>query len=167
MVELPPGWRVKNINGSFAGPPPLDDHQTTSADEDEDEHNGDEIGGLDIRPDSPGWEDIEPDTEALSVQCLLCPESHPSPTLMLAHCKEQHNFDFAATIRSHELDFYHTIKYVNLIRSNVQNAVEDPTAINPASLESDDLLKPTLENDALLFSLDDIIDFESSAVDSS
>lgn len=165
MVELPPGWRVKNATGSFAGPPPLDNLPPTHGDEDEDDEQDatNEIGGLDIRPDSPGWEDVEPDTEALTVQCLLCPQTHNSPALMLEHCNKQHDFDFAATVHSHKLDFYQTIKYVNLIRSKAQNGTEDPTALNSAALQSDELLRPALENDTLLFSLDDVIDFESTS----
>ncbi len=166
MTKLPPGWWIKNSEGSFAGPPPLpeDDPPEYASEDGDHEKDQDTIGdenALDIRPDSPGWEDMEPDTENFSVQCLLCSQQFPSPATMLDHCKDKHTFDFVGVVQFEGLDFYKTIKYVNSIRSRVRDGVATPTHIDSVSLDSDDLLKPTLENDALLFSLDDVINFEA------
>ncbi len=163
MTELPPGWRVKNANGSFTGPPPIEDLNIDSASDEDEGQNPSENGGLDIRPDSPGWEDVEADTEAVSVQCLLCAENFSSPQVMLEHCESKHSFDFVATVKTAGLDFYKTIKYVNFIRMNVADASANPTVLDAATLDSDALLKPVLENDALLFSLDEVIDFDLEA----
>jgi hypothetical protein len=163
MTQLPPGWWVKNAQGSFEGPPPLEDLRIRNAAEDD--NTDDEMvdgDGLDIQPDSPGWEDMESDTEAVSVQCLLCEQQFPAPTRMLRHCKHEHGFDFVAVVNERKLDFYKAIKYINLIRSRVRDLVQQPDSLEANALDSDDLLKPVLENDALLFSLDDVIDFESS-----
>jgi hypothetical protein len=163
MTQLPPGWWVKNAQGSFEGPPPLEDLRIRNAAEDED--TDDEMAdgdGLDIQPDSPGWEDMESDTETVAIQCLLCDQQFPAPTRMLRHCKHEHGFDFVAVVNEHKLDFYKAIKYINLIRSRVKSSVQQPESLEANALDSDDLLKPVLENDALLFSLDDVIDFESS-----
>ena len=162
-VELPPGWWVRNSTGSYSGPPPLEELQADGSgdagSDDEDESNP-EIG-LDIRPDSPGWEDIEPDTESLEVKCLLCPEKYPSATAMLDHCTTTHGFDFLGTVKQHDLDFYHTIRYINLIRLKVQEGASNPEAILARTiLASDELLRPTMENDALLFTLDEVLNFE-------
>ena len=155
---------MTNNAGSFAGPAPPEDEYEAPSDED-DEGSDDtpiEEKGLDIRPDSPGWEDVEADTEDLSVQCLLCPQQFSTSPLMLGHCEDSHNFDFVSVVKQHGLDFYGTIKYINLIRLRVQESMPDPQELDTAALESDDRAKPTMENDALLFSLDDVIDFEST-----
>jgi hypothetical protein len=167
MTGLPPGWWVKNFDGDFAGPPPMpEDYQDVDSETEGTENGRDIIGeesGLDIQPDSPGWEDMEVDAEEVSVQCLLCPQTFPTPGLMLDHCKGEHSFDFVETVRSYNLDFYKTIKYVNLVRSRVQNAVPNPSQLDATSLDPDELLKPVLDNDALLFTLDDVINFDEAA----
>ncbi|KAK5175438.1 uncharacterized protein LTR77_000577 [Saxophila tyrrhenica] len=165
-TKLPPGWWIRTHDGSFAGPPPIPQDYTNDDDSEVDGVDGqsvvDDEGGLDIRPDSPGWEDMEADTESLTVQCLLCPQQFSSPNLMLEHCSSSHNFDFVNVVRSRGLDFYGAIKLVNLVRSQVPG-LANPDQLAVASLDSDDLLKPVLENDALLFSLDDVVDFEALA----
>src|ERR1700759_4194558 len=147
--ELPPGWWVKNSSGSYSGPPVLDLNQNGLGEPGmEDENEGNAEGGLDIAPDSPGWEDVEPDTEALEIQCLLCSEKHPSASTMLEHCKSTHDFEFLETVKGQSMDFYTTIKYINLIRRNVQAGLADPTRLSDIStLDADELLKPTMEND--------------------
>lgn len=57
-----------------------------------------------------------------------------------------------------ELDFYKTIKLVNYIRSEVVAGKDRPDMHDPAAWEDDKYLQPALDDDALLFSLDDIID---------
>ena len=161
MPELPPGWWVTNSSGSYAGPPPIQDDD---GDQEADANADNNEGGLDIRPDSPGWEDVEPDTEALSVQCLLCSQQFPSAPLMLNHCKSLHGFDFLAVVKQQGLDFYATIKYINFIRLNVQNGLTNPTQFSdPSGFASDELAKPVMEDDALLFTLDEVVSFDDAA----
>lgn len=40
-----------------------------------------------------GWEDVEDDTEAITVVSLFDEQTFPSAKAMLAHCKSNHGFD--------------------------------------------------------------------------
>ncbi|KAF2170254.1 hypothetical protein M409DRAFT_19857 [Zasmidium cellare ATCC 36951] len=159
MPELPHGWRVRNSNGEVKGPPPESDH-SDSEDGSEFSDNGEP---LDIRPDSPGWEDLEDDTETLNIQCLFCATTFPSAKAMLDHCTESHDFDFLDVQRQHKLDFYGAIKLVNYIRSEVKAGKEKPAVDDAKLWEDDKFLQPALADDALLFSLDDVIDVAAGA----
>ena len=80
---------------------------------------------------------------------------------MLEHCKAAHEFDFVATVKRENLDFYSTIKFVNFIRTNVRNGNTNPVEMRfSAERASDELLTPVLEDDALLFTLDEVVEFE-------
>lgn len=83
MATLPHGWKMHNSTVDISGPPR----------EERDDSDVD-TESLDIKPDSEGWEDVEDDTEALAIQCLLCSDNFPSAVLMLEHCKRDHSFDF-------------------------------------------------------------------------
>lgn len=56
------------------------------------------------------------------------------------------------------LDFYATIKFVNYIRSEVLSGKDRPDVSSTAAWADDKFLQPVLEDDALLFTLDDLID---------
>ena len=168
MPDLPPGWRVNNAAGTFAGPPVVEQSQTNdtyvdSGDNSDTNHVGSD-NELNIGSDSTGWQDRSPDEESISVQCLLCEHQFPTPILMLAHCASAHDFDFLAIAKEQSLDYYGVIRFVNYIRRNVQNGVPNPTAV--ASFDDlksgEELLKPVLEGDALLYSIDDIISFDET-----
>lgn len=55
-----------------------------------------------------------------------------------------------------ELDFLDSIKLVNYVRSQVKAGNKTPDVCSKAQFEDDAYLKPVLEDDALLYSLDDI-----------
>lgn len=99
MPELPHGWRVRNSNGEVKGPPPESDH----SDSEGGSEFSDNAEPLDIRPDSPGWEDVEDDTEMLNIQCLFCATTFPNANAMLDHCTESHDFDFLDVQRQHSM----------------------------------------------------------------
>ncbi|KAK2628023.1 hypothetical protein QTJ16_002669 [Diplocarpon rosae] len=103
-----------------------------------------------------GWEDVEPDQEKLQFISLLDDEVFTDIHAMLKHCKEKHNFDFLDLIQSLGLDFYGNIKLVNYIRSQVLSGKTVSSTVSQAEFEDDKFLKPVLEDDALLFSLDDL-----------
>lgn len=163
MPNLPPGWRLSNSDGSFSGPPQVEE-EASGSDED---HSDDEIeDNVDVQPDSPGWEDVDPDadTEIVDVKCLLCDLSFPKADSMLDHCNHEHGLDFLAVRRRHNLDFYSTIKLVNYIRLAArEGTVGSMNMDSPASWADEQFLQPVLENDALLFTLDDLVDFEEDA----
>lgn len=57
-----------------------------------------------------------------------------------------------------DLDFLGTIKLVNYIRSQVKAGNLSPDVSSKSNFEDEVYLKPVLEDDALLYSLDDIED---------
>lgn len=92
MPELPHGWRMRNSAGEVEGPPPEDDYYGSDSGSEE---------PFDIKPDSEGWNDVEDDSEEVSVQCLLSEERFPSVESMIEHCKEKLDFDFVAIQKQH------------------------------------------------------------------
>ncbi|KAI9827137.1 MAG: hypothetical protein M1819_007028 [Sarea resinae] len=110
---------------------------------------------LDLRDDE-GWEDLEPEDQQQQVVCLFSDEIFPDLPSMLEHCKSQFDFEFVKTRNRLGLDFYGTIKLVNYIRASVKNGNLKPDLSSSTVLEDDKYLQPVLEDDALLFGLDDI-----------
>jgi hypothetical protein len=171
LPNLPPGWWVKNASGSFAGPPVQPESQTNDNnvdDNDDEPSTGDndmyDPNTLDINPDSEGWEDRSPDVEAVTMQCLLCHRRFPQTAEMLNHCTLVHEFDFVKVVKESALDYYATIRYINLIRRNMQQGVEEPTMVASSYTltQGEELLKPTLEDDALLYMIEDVIQFDGT-----
>lgn len=60
-----------------------------------------------------------------------------------------------------DLDFLDTIKLVNYVRSSVKDGNTTPDVSSKEKFQDEAYLKPVLEDDALLYSLDDIEDEES------
>jgi hypothetical protein len=56
------------------------------------------------------------------------------------------------------LDFYSSIKLVNYIRAEVKAGKERPDVSDPSLWADDKYLQSTLEDDALLFGLDELDD---------
>lgn len=110
---------------------------------------------LDLKDDE-GWEDAEPDVEENQFVSLTDGELFTDILSMLKHCNDKHNFDFLAIREKLALDFYGNIKLVNFIRSQVQAGKEIPSDITKDLFEDDRFLKPVLEDDAVLFTLDDL-----------
>ncbi|EKD14655.1 uncharacterized protein L3040_000178 [Drepanopeziza brunnea f. sp. 'multigermtubi'] len=103
-----------------------------------------------------GWEDAEPDHEELNFVSLLDEDVFTDIHAMLKHCKDKHSFDFLEVRQRLGLDFYGNIKLVNYIRSQVRCGQRVSPDISKADFEDEKFLKPVLEDDALLFSLDDL-----------
>ena len=53
------------------------------------------------------------------------------------------------------------IKFVNYVRSQVKNGNAKPETENPASWDDEKFMQPVLEDDALLFSVDELESMES------
>ena len=173
LPYLPPGWWVKNAGGSFAGPPVQPESQTNDNDYNMDDHDDEPSTGdndmynpneLDINPDSEGWEDKSPDVEAVTMQCLLCHRRFAATAEMLNHCTLVHHFDFVKAVKESALDYYATVRYINLIRRNMRQGVEEPTIVASSYTltQGEELLKPTLEDDALLYMIEDVIQFDGT-----
>jgi protein arginine N-methyltransferase 3 len=119
---------------------------------------------LDLKDDE-GWEDAEPEEETDTFISLLDDEVFTDIMQMLNHCKEKHNFDFLELRQRLGLDFYGNIKLVNFIRSQVHSGNPvSPLTIEKESFEDEKYLKPVLEDDALLFNLDELPEVQESSV---
>lgn len=106
--------------------------------------------------DDEGWEDAEPDEEQTQFISLLDDEVFSDIHVMLKHCKDKYEFDFLDVRQNLFLDFYGSIKLVNYIRTKVHSGEKVTSAISKEDLNDEKYLKPVLEDDALLFSLDDL-----------
>jgi protein arginine N-methyltransferase 3 len=117
---------------------------------------------LDLKDDE-GWEDAEPGEESDTFISLLDDEVFTDLMQMLNHCKEKHNFDFLELRQRLGLDFYGNIKLVNFIRSQVHSGnLVSPSTISREDFEDEKFLKPVLEDDALLFNLDELPDVQET-----
>jgi type I protein arginine methyltransferase len=112
---------------------------------------------LDMK-DEEGWEDAEPDEEETQFISLLDDEVFADIMSMLNHCKAKHDFDFLAVRQNLGLDFYGSIRLVNFVRSQVHSGNPVSSDISKEQFEDERFLKPVLEDDALLFSLDELPD---------
>ena len=110
---------------------------------------------LDMR-DEEGWEDAEPDVEETQFISLMDDEVFTDLTQMLDHCKAKHNLDFLDIRSRLGLDFYGNIKLVNYLRSQVHSGKPVPSEITRKDFDDEKYLKPVLEDDAVLFTLDDL-----------
>ncbi|KUJ23020.1 putative ribosomal protein arginine N-methytransferase rmt3 [Mollisia scopiformis] len=110
---------------------------------------------LDLKDDE-GWEDAEPDQEDTQFISLLGDEVFTDIEAMLNHCKEKYEFDFLEIRQRLGLDFYGNIKLVNYIRSQVHSGQKVTSNISRNDFDDEKYLKPILEDDALLFSLDEL-----------
>jgi protein arginine N-methyltransferase 3 len=110
---------------------------------------------LDLKDDE-GWEDAEPDEEETIFISLLDDEVFTDIMSMLNHCKDEYGFDFLEVRQRLGLDFYGNIKLVNFIRSQVHSGNPVSSDISTADFDDEKFLKSVLEDDALLFSLDEL-----------
>ncbi|KAK4543263.1 hypothetical protein LTR36_005813 [Oleoguttula mirabilis] len=155
MENLPAGWSVSNSTGSYSTPA----HKYDDDDGDDDGLRGDEgLEAEDLRPDSPGWEDMENDTEELNLKCLLCDEKLHAVRAMVDHCKQTHSFDLDEIRKANKVDFYNTMKLINYIRSQVRSGSSPPDCVDPKLWADDKFLQPVVEDDALLYSIDELAD---------
>lgn len=106
--------------------------------------------------------------DAQPTTCLFCSESFPSPTETFTHLKASHTFDLKQVRKDLKLDFYGTIKLINYIRREVAAGRDGKSFISGEFLnEGDDLLKPVVEGDPLLFAFDDEDEEEVPEVETS
>lgn len=138
--------------------------------------DGEDVEGFESDSESGGeqgdWEDWESGGdndddggEDEPTRSLFTDKVLSSPEAAMQHDTEQHGFDLRAFAVKHRLDEYDIFRCINWIRQQVQAGVA-PSQLLPA-LEAeggvpwrgnDRFLKPTLEDDALLFyDYDDVV----------
>ncbi|OAX81802.1 hypothetical protein ACJ72_03857 [Emergomyces africanus] len=110
---------------------------------------------LDLSKDE-GWEDVELDEESEPVISLFSDKAFPDARSMLNDCKENYHFDLLGVQKDLGLDFLGTIRLVNYIRAQVKAGNSTPDISSAALFDEERYLKPVLEDDALLYSLDDL-----------
>lgn len=124
------------------------------------------LDGSSDASDDSGWLDVEPDEErGEAVISLFDSQSFPALDEMLGHCKRNHGFDLVANMRRLRLDFLGAVKLVNYIRSRVQLGQPLPDVISQSDIDDDVYLKPVLDNDAVLFSLGDVLEAADDVAD--
>jgi protein arginine N-methyltransferase 3 len=122
-------------------PPPNDVDLSDSASE----VDSDSSAGYEDAPDA----DIGEDTPA---KCLFCAaNTFPGAREVFLHCAAEHGFEWKTAAKG--LDFYGRIKLVNYIRTlTAQGKTYDPA---DRGFEDEKFLQPVLEEDPVLFSLED------------
>ncbi|XP_044048095.1 protein arginine N-methyltransferase 3 isoform X1 [Siniperca chuatsi] len=102
--------------------------------------------------DEEQWQWLEEeDSQPDNVTCLFCDRLLRSVPATLQHCTAEHQVNLVDVIRKHNLDDYGYIKMINFIRSTKCDA-SCLTGLPDAPLpwESEDFLRPVLQDDPLL-----------------
>lgn len=101
--------------------------------------------------DSSEDEYEEMDEEILRIQCIFCSgHSFPSFEQIFAHISQEHNLDFVATCKSHNLGTFQFIQVVNYIRQNNVEPDQVDQIVASKVYDNEAYLKPVLEDDHLL-----------------
>jgi protein arginine N-methyltransferase 3 len=117
-----------------------------------------------LQEDSEGWEDAEPDeNQDIPVKDFFSDKTFPNAASMIKHAAEQYHFDFLHIAKG--LDFYAAVKLVNYIRSEAKNGNMKPDVSDTSNFDHEKYMKPVIQDDALLFSLDDLLDSQHAAQD--
>ncbi|MCJ1435285.1 hypothetical protein MMC27_004657 [Xylographa pallens] len=106
--------------------------------------------------DEQGWEDVEPDVENIVYKSLFDDKDFQDVRSMLQYCLVTYQFDFLRIKADLGLDFLESIKFVNYIRAELLRGITTLEITSKQAFEDDKYLQPVLEDDALLFSLDDL-----------
>ena len=117
-----------------------------------------------IGENEEGWEDVEPDNEAVAIQSLFDERKFDNVKAVMEYCKENYDFDLLAVRRRLQLDFLGTIKLINYIRSEAARGNSKPDISSSGGFSDEKYLKPVIEDDALLYSLDDLEDEDEVSV---
>ncbi|XP_044211617.1 protein arginine N-methyltransferase 3 [Thunnus albacares] len=102
--------------------------------------------------DEEQWQCMEEEEEGSQpVTCLFCDRVLSSVLATLQHCTAEHQVNLVDVIKKHNLDDYGYIKMINFIRSTKCDA-SCLTGLPDAPLpwESEDFLRPVLQDDPLL-----------------
>lgn len=103
------------------------------------------------------WLDLESDEESIPITSFFTTQTFPTVAAMLEDSIKNHGYNFIKDVQKLELDFHGAVKLVNFVRDHVKNGLALPKDISAKDLEDEKYLRPVLENDALIFSLDDVL----------
>ncbi|KAF2635434.1 S-adenosyl-L-methionine-dependent methyltransferase [Massarina eburnea CBS 473.64] len=106
----------------------------------------------------------EPDTTTF--KCLFCAQQWSRTTDMTSHCRSEHSFDVETTIKNlgPGADELSIIKLINYLRHEALQGTEPGSIkVDAETISSEKFLQPTLDDDALLFELGDLMPEETDA----
>ncbi|KAL9638234.1 MAG: hypothetical protein Q9164_001685 [Protoblastenia rupestris] len=115
-----------------------------------------EVDILNIEDDE-GWDDVESDVEKVEVVSLFDDVVFGDVHSMLQHCKKAYKFDLAKVQKDLKLELLEMVKLVNYIRSETREGRRSLDVSTKAIFEDDCYLQPVLDDDPLLYSLEDVI----------
>ncbi|XP_041843325.1 protein arginine N-methyltransferase 3 [Melanotaenia boesemani] len=108
-----------------------------------------ELSDGDDDADDDQWQWMEEGNQP--VTCLFCDRLLSSVAATLQHCTAEHQVNLADVIRKHRLDDYGYIKMINFIRSTkCSSSCLSGLPDGPLPWESEDFLRPVLQDDPLL-----------------
>ncbi|KAG6013382.1 hypothetical protein E4U43_007316 [Claviceps pusilla] len=107
------------------------------------------------------WLDVEPDVENIEFVSLFDGQTFPTLSEMLDYCKQEHSFNLLEHIHRLRLDFLGAVKLINFIRNYVRDKSTIPKQISREDIDDERYLSPVIENDAVIFSLDELLDSSS------
>ncbi|KAM0185574.1 hypothetical protein ACHAPQ_008143 [Fusarium lateritium] len=108
--------------------------------------------------DEGEWLDLESDEESIPITSFFTTQTFPTVVAMLEDSSKNHGFDFGTYVQKLQLDFHGAVKLVNFVRDHVKTGSPLPENITTKDLEDEKYLRPVLENDALIFSLDEVLE---------
>ncbi|KAL8944873.1 MAG: hypothetical protein Q9216_000163 [Gyalolechia sp. 2 TL-2023] len=112
-----------------------------------------------ILDDEDDWKDVEPDRVGASFVSFGGTARFRELGEFLVDAKENYGVDLIEIKNLHDLDTFGMIKLINYVRGQVNQGLFRPNLLPKNFLEGDEYLKPVIEDDALLYSIDDIFDY--------
>ncbi|KAL9026479.1 MAG: hypothetical protein Q9196_004862 [Gyalolechia fulgens] len=109
--------------------------------------------------DEDDWKDIEPDHVVASFVSFGGHTRFRNVGEFLVDARENYGVDLVEIKNMHDLDTFGMIKLINYVRSQANQGLFAPNLVPKDFLVGDEYLKPVMEDDALLYSIDDIFDY--------
>ncbi|KAL8648449.1 MAG: hypothetical protein Q9226_005987 [Calogaya cf. arnoldii] len=117
--------------------------------------------------DGDEWKDIEPEDFSTSFVSFGGNTRFSDLKDFLQDAKKNHGVDLLALTIRHGLETYGMIKLINYVREQVSQGPFRPDVSPETFLEGDRYMKPFMDDDALLYSIDDILDVANQTAPSS
>ncbi|KAL8775538.1 MAG: hypothetical protein Q9209_000034, partial [Squamulea sp. 1 TL-2023] len=108
--------------------------------------------------DEDEWKDLEPEDFGTSFVSFGSNARFTNIEDFLQDAKDNYDIDLLGLKERHELETYGMIKLINYVREQVSQGLFRPDASSETFLEGDRYMKPFMDDDALLYSIDEIFD---------
>ncbi|KAL8998559.1 MAG: hypothetical protein Q9169_002399 [Polycauliona sp. 2 TL-2023] len=117
--------------------------------------------------DEDEWKDVEPEDFGTPFVGFGGKTKFTDIKDFLQDARETHGVEVLDLIKDHELETYGMIKLINYVREQVSRGHLRPDVSPEVYLDGDRYMKPFLDDDALLYSIDDIFDLVQQTTRSS